>query len=115
MGYQRPRELPPPAVEGTLKGTIAAKLLNQGMRRATTSIIIQMQVGKIALTSYLSTFITMELTECSCGRSQQGVRHMLLHCTNRSGPRARYLTQVSRRELDYWSYLIRPDLPPKAV
>ena len=24
MGYQRPRELPPPAVEGTIEGTIAA-------------------------------------------------------------------------------------------
>ena len=93
----------------------APMLLYQGMRRAATSVLIQMQTGKIALASYLGTFGAMESTECSCGRGRQDVRHILLHCTNQAGPRARHLTQGSRRELDYRSYLTRPDLAPKAV
>ena len=93
----------------------APLLLYQGMRRAATSVLIQMQTGKVALASYLGTFGAMESTECSCGRGQQDVRHILLHCTNQAVPRARHLTQGSRRELDYRSYLTRPDLAPKAV
>ena len=50
----------------------APLLLYQGMQRAATSVLIQMQTGKIALASYLSTF-AMESTECSCGRGQQDV------------------------------------------
>ena len=74
-----------------------------------------MQTGKLALASYLDTFGAMESTECSCGRGRQDVRHILLHCTNKAAPRARHLTQGSRRELDYRFYLTRPDLAPKAV
>lgn len=55
------------------------------------------------------------LSECSCGRGRQDIRHVLLHCTNQAGPRMRYLTQGSRRELDHRAYLIRPGLVPKAV
>ena len=90
-------------------------LLYQGLRRAATSVLIQMQTGKIALASYLGTFGAMESTECSCGRGRQDVRHIFLHCTNQAGPRARHLTQGSRRELDYQAHLTRPDLAPKAV
>ena len=89
--------------------------LYQGLRRAATSVLIQMQTGKIALASYLGTFNAMESTECSCRRGLQDIRHVLLHCTNQAGPRMRHLTQGSRRELDYRAYLTRPDLVPKAV
>jgi len=41
--------------------------LYQGLQRAATSVLIQMQTGKIALASYLGTFNAMESTECSCG------------------------------------------------
>ena len=60
--------------------------LYQGLRRAATSVLIQMQTGKIALASYLGTFKAMESTECSCGRGLQDIRHVLLHCTNQAGP-----------------------------
>ena len=89
--------------------------LYQGLRRAATSVLIQMQTGKIALASYLGTFNAMESTECSCRRGLQDTRHVLLHCTNQAGPRMRHLTQGSRQELDYRAYLTRPDLAPKAV
>jgi len=89
--------------------------LYQGLRRAATSVLIQMQTEKIALASYLGTFKATESTECSCGRDLQDTRHILLHCTNQAGPRMRHLTQGSRRELDYRTYLTRPDLVPKAV
>lgn len=89
--------------------------LYQGLRRAATSVLIQMQTGKIALAGYLGTFKAMESTECACGRGLQDIRHVLLHCTNQAGPRTRHLTQGSRRELDYRAYLTRPDLVPKAV
>ena len=89
--------------------------LYQGLRRAATSVLIQMQTGKIALASYIGTFNAMESTECSCRRGLQDIRHVLLHCTNQAGPRMRHLTQGSRRELDYRAYLTRPDLAPKAV
>ena len=53
--------------------------LYQGLRRAATSVLIQMQTGKIALASYLGTFNAMESTECSCRRGLQDIRHVLLH------------------------------------
>ena len=93
----------------------APLLLYHGMRRAATSVLIQMQTGKIALASHLGTFGAMESTECSCSRDWQDIQHILLLCTNQAGPWARHLTQGSRRELDYQSYLTRPDLAPKAV
>jgi hypothetical protein len=43
--------------------------LYQGLRKAATSVLIQMQTGKIALASYLSTFKAMESTECACGHT----------------------------------------------
>ena len=89
--------------------------LYQGLQRVATSILIQMQTGKIALASYLGSFKAMKLTECSCGRGLQDTRHVLLHCRNQAGPRMRHLTQGSRRELDYRAYLTRLDLVPRAV
>ena len=92
--------------------------LYQGLRRAATSVqtvLIQMQTGKIALASYLGTFKAMELTECSCGWGLQDTCHVLLHCTNQAEPRMRHLTQGSRRELDYRTYLTWPDLVLRAV
>jgi len=53
-----------------------------------------------ALASYLGTFKAMEPTECSCGRSLQDTRRVILHCTSQAGPLMCHLTQGSRRELD---------------
>ena len=89
--------------------------LYQGLQRAATSVLIQMQTEKIALASYLGSFKAMEPTECSCGRGLQDTRHVLLHRTNQAGLRIHHLTQRSRRELGYRAYLTRPDLVPKAV
>lgn len=89
--------------------------LYQRLQRATTSVLIQMQTRKIALASYLGTFNAMESTECSCGHGLQDTHHVLLHCKNQAGPQMHHLTQGSRRELDYWAYLIQPDLVLGAV
>ena len=64
----------------------------------------------VVLASYLGTIKAMESTECSCGRGIQDTRHILLHCTNKAGPRMRHLTQGSRRELDHRVRRIRRSL-----
>ena len=51
--------------------------LHRGLRRAASSVIVQLQTGKIALAGYLGTFRAAPTTECPCGLGRQDADHIL--------------------------------------
>ena len=54
--------------------------LHEGLHQAYSSVLIQIQTGKIALTGYLGIFNTMDSTACPCSRGPQSVQHVLTAC-----------------------------------
>ncbi|KAG2000898.1 hypothetical protein GB937_010721, partial [Aspergillus fischeri] len=54
--------------------------LHVGLKRAASSVVIQMQTGKIALASYLGLFGAMPTVDCTCGLGRQDVQHILITC-----------------------------------
>ena len=89
--------------------------LHYGLRRAASSVLVQMQTGKIALAGYLGRFGAMESTECPCGLGRQDIRHILLDCPRHSQVRSRVLRRGPLLQLDHRAYLTDPELIPKAI
>jgi hypothetical protein len=81
--------------------------LHTGLRRAASSVIIQLQTGEIALAGYLGTFGAMDSTDCSCGQSRQSVEHILVACPNHVDLRHETIWR-EKRETDYRRILNRP-------
>lgn len=51
-----------------------------GLRKATTSVLIQLRTGKIGLNHYLSRIKRRETARCSCNLGAQTPRHVVLIC-----------------------------------
>lgn len=56
------------------------KTLWSGLRRATTSILMQLRTGRIGLGAYLNRIKRRETARCGCGLGNQTVIHVLLEC-----------------------------------
>lgn len=52
----------------------------QSLRKATTSILIQLRTGKIGLSHYLSRIKVRDSAQCGCGLGSQTPRHVVLIC-----------------------------------
>jgi hypothetical protein len=56
--------------------------LYSGMTRAESTVMIQLQTGKIAFSSYLKTIGAVESNTCQiCQRAPQSIRHVLINCS----------------------------------
>ena len=51
-----------------------------GLRKATTSILIQLRTGRISLAAYLNRINRRESARCSCDLGNQTVNHILFEC-----------------------------------
>ena len=51
-----------------------------GLRKATTSILMQLRTGRIGLNSYLARINQRESARCDCELGNQTVAHVLLEC-----------------------------------
>ena len=51
-----------------------------GLRKATTSILMQLRAGRIGLGAYLSRINRRETARCCCDLGSQTVTHVLLEC-----------------------------------
>ncbi|KAH1637736.1 hypothetical protein KXX16_004844, partial [Aspergillus fumigatus] len=88
--------------------------LHAGQRRAVSSVVVQMQTGKIALASYLISFGALPTTDCACGHDRQDVQHILIVCPTYAGLQLRAVWQRSR-ETNYARLLCEPDLVRQAA
>ncbi|KAA8643803.1 uncharacterized protein ATNIH1004_010577 [Aspergillus tanneri] len=61
------------------------------LHRAHSSVLIQMQTGRIALASYLGTFGAIDTTACPCGYGTQSVQYVLLLCNRHADLQLRTL------------------------
>ncbi|KAJ5159354.1 zinc knuckle domain protein [Penicillium coprophilum] len=52
----------------------------KGLRKATTSVLIQLRTGIIGLAEYLSKIKRKDSPRCQCDLGNQSVRHVLLEC-----------------------------------
>ncbi|QQK42176.1 reverse transcriptase [Penicillium digitatum] len=52
----------------------------QGLRKATTSVLIQLRTGIIGLAEYLSKIKRSDSPRCQCDLGNQSVKHVLLEC-----------------------------------
>lgn len=78
--------------------------LHEGIPRVYSSVLIQMQTGKIALAGYLGTFSAMETTACPCGGAVQTIQHVLTACDRHADLQSSVLWG-DRRITDYQQLL----------
>ena len=73
-----------------------------GLRKATSSILIQLRTERIGLAQYLWRINKRDNPQCSCGLSGQSVRHILLVCPLYADERALMWTRIKgfRRTTD---------------
>jgi len=88
--------------------------LHQGLRRAASSIVIQLQTGKIALAGYLGTFGAVPTVQCPCGLGRQDSSHILTACPLYAEIRNEVLWDETR-ETDYRRILSQGPLVKKAA
>lgn len=88
--------------------------LHSGLKRAASSIVVQLQTGKIALAAYLGTFGAMDSVDCTCGQGRQTVKHILTTCPIHETHRNNILW-ASGRETDYRRILSQVTLVRKAA
>ena len=88
--------------------------LHRGLRRAASSVIVQLQTGKIALAGYLGTFGAAPTTECPCGLGRQDADHILTSCPTYADMRNEVLWNEAR-EPDYRRILSQGPLVKKAA
>jgi hypothetical protein len=88
--------------------------LHRGLRRAASSVVVQLQTGKIALASYLGTFGAAPTTECHCGLGRQDSDHILTSCPTYANIRSEVLWDEAR-EPDYRRILSQGPLVKKAA
>ncbi|KAJ5799044.1 uncharacterized protein N7503_006549 [Penicillium pulvis] len=75
-----------------------------GLRKATTSILIQLRTGRIGLSAYLARINRRESARCDCELGNQTVTHVLLEC-----PLHRAERDWMRRALSGQGIVIRRD------
>jgi hypothetical protein len=51
-----------------------------GLRKATSSVMLQLRTGKISLASYLQKINRRESARCACDLGNQTIGHVLLQC-----------------------------------
>jgi ribonuclease HI len=88
--------------------------LHRGLRRAASSVVVQLQTGKIALAGYLGTFGAAPTTECPCGLGRQDSDHILTSCPTYANIRSEVLWDEAR-EPDYRRILSQGPLVKKAA
>ncbi|KAJ5927721.1 reverse transcriptase [Penicillium verhagenii] len=106
-------------------------LLHEPLRRPTSAVLIQMQVGKLALPAYLATITAWRdeavaraheqgapdwnPSDCHhCERGEMNTQHVLLTCPNFAELRAKILG-LNRDPGDWTRWLTTPKLVPKAA
>ncbi|OGE47295.1 hypothetical protein PENARI_c051G09258 [Penicillium arizonense] len=100
--------------------------MHKPLRRAGSAVLTQMQSGKIALASYLSTIqrwredaleanpLLRDPAQCSCQKGAQDVQHVLLRCPRFAELRFRILGLI--RDEEPWTvWLTKPDSTAKAI
>jgi ribonuclease HI len=88
--------------------------LHSGLKRAASSIVVQLQTGKIALAAYLGTFGVMDSVDCTCTLGRQTVEHILTACPLHEIHRNDILW-ASSRETDYRRILSQASSVRKAA
>jgi ribonuclease HI len=92
----------------------AVLALHSGLKRAASSIVVQLQTGKIALAAYLGTFGAMDSVDCTCTLGRQTVEHILTACPLHETHRNNILW-ASGRETDYRRILSQASSVRKAA
>ncbi|EED22554.1 hypothetical protein TSTA_060470 [Talaromyces stipitatus ATCC 10500] len=81
--------------------------LHEGLQRAWSSVLIQLQIGKSALRSFLASVRIEDSPQCECGLGDQDTAHVLIRCPTHINLRMETLWKEAR-ETDYRKLLSEP-------
>ncbi|EED17235.1 hypothetical protein TSTA_022890 [Talaromyces stipitatus ATCC 10500] len=88
--------------------------LHEGLQRAWSSVLIQLQTGKSALRSFLASVRIEDSPQCQCGLGDQDTAHVLVRCPIHINLRLKTLWKEAR-ETDYRKLLSEPQWVQQSI
>jgi hypothetical protein len=82
--------------------------VHRGLRKALSSVMVQMRTGRIGLSGFLARIGIRESARCSCDEGIQTPRHVLLECGLHVGLRREMLRKIGDPTLDYAALVSQP-------
>jgi ribonuclease HI len=82
--------------------------VHRGLRKALSSVMVQMRTGRIGLSGFLAKIGIRESARCSCDEGIQTPRHVLLECGLHVGLRREMFRKIGDPTLDYAALVSQP-------